>query len=91
MARYNYFGHSGRDGSAPAQRVERAGYRHRAIAENISAGQMQPEDAVAGWIKSPTHCANLMNPVYTEMGVAFAVNARSEMGVYWTQAFGTPR
>jgi uncharacterized protein YkwD len=25
------------------------------------------------------------------MGVAFAIDRRSEMGVYWTQAFGTPR
>ncbi len=91
MARYDYFSHDGRDGSAPAQRVERAGYRYRATAENIAAGQMNPEDAMAGWIKSPSHCANLMNPVYTEMGAAFAINARSEMGVYWTQAFGTPR
>ena len=52
---------------------------------------MNPEDAVAGWIRSPGHCANLMNPRYTDMGAAFAVNARSELGVYWTQAFGTPR
>ena len=52
---------------------------------------MKPEDAVAGWIKSPQHCANLMNPAYTEMGAGFAVNAGSEMGVYWTQAFGTRR
>ena len=51
---------------------------------------MKPEDAVAGWIKNPGHCANLMNPAFTEMGVAFAVDPRSEMGVYWTQAFGTP-
>ena len=91
MARYNYFSHSGRDGSDPAQRVERAGYRYRSIGENIAAGQMKPEDAVAGWIKSPEHCANLMNPAFTEMGVAFAVDPRSEMGVYWTQAFGMPR
>jgi uncharacterized protein YkwD len=91
MARYNYFSHGGRDGSDPAQRVERAGYRYRATGENIAAGQMHAEDAVAGWIKSPAHCANLMNPVYTEMGVAYAVDAGSDMGVYWTQAFGTPR
>jgi uncharacterized protein YkwD len=92
MARYNYFSHSGRDGSDPGQRVERAGYYYRSTGENIAAGgQMKPEDAVAGWIKSPGHCANLMNPVFTEMGVAFAVDPRSEMGVYWTQAFGTPR
>jgi uncharacterized protein YkwD len=91
MARYNYFSHSGRDGSDPAQRVERAGYRYRATGENIAGGQMKPEDAVAGWIKSPEHCANLMNPAFTEMGAAFAVDPKSEMGVYWTQAFGTPR
>ena len=28
MARNNYFSHSGRDGSNPAQRVARAGYRY---------------------------------------------------------------
>ena len=60
--------------------------------ENIAAGsQMTPETAVAGWIRSPGHCANLMNPGFSEMGAAFAVDARSEMGVYWTQAFGAPR
>jgi uncharacterized protein YkwD len=91
MARNNYFSHGGRDGSNPAQRVERAGYRYRATGENIAAGQMNPEEAVAGWIKSPPHCANLMNPVFTEMGVAFAIDRKSEMGVYWAQAFGTPR
>ena len=92
MARYNYFSHSGRDGSDPAQRVERAGYQYRATGENIAAGtQMQADEAVAGWIRSPGHCANLMNPAYTEMGVAFAINAASEMGIYWAQAFGTPR
>ena len=92
MARYNYFSHSGRDGSDPGQRVERAGYSFRSTGENIAAGtQMDPEDAVAGCIKSPGHCANLMDPAYTDMGAAFAVNPRSEMRVYWTQAFGTPR
>jgi uncharacterized protein YkwD len=91
MARNNYFSHSSRDGTTPAQRVERAGYRYRTTGENIAAGQTQPEAAVAGWIKSPGHCANLMNPAFTEMGTAYAVNAKSAMGVYWTQAFGAPR
>jgi len=91
MARYSYLSHSGRDGSDPSQRVARAGYDYRATGENIAAGQMQPEDAVAGWIGSPVHCANLMNPAFSEMGAAYAIDARSEMGVYWTQAFGTPR
>ena len=91
MARNNYFSHNARDGSGPGQRVERSGYKWRITAENIAADQSKPEDAVAGWIKSPGHCANLMSPAFTEMGVAFAVDRRSEMGVYWSQAFAAPR
>lgn len=91
MARFDYFSHSGRDGSTPPQRVARAGYSYQATGENIAGGQMNPEEAVAGWIKSPTHCANLMNPLFTEMGVAFTVDRKSKMGVYWAQEFGTPR
>ena len=52
---------------------------------------MTPEIAVAGWIKSPAHCANLMHPDYIEMGAAFAVDPRSDFGVYWAQNFGAPR
>lgn len=91
MAANNYFSHGGRDGSTSAQRVARAGYRYWITGENIAAGQLSPEEAVAGWIKSPTHCANLMNPMFTEMGAAFSVNATSNMGVYWVQLFGAPR
>lgn len=91
MARNNYFSHEARDGTNPAQRVTRTGYRYRTTGENIAAGQMAPEAAVAGWIKSPPHCANLMNGAFTEMGVAFAINPNSEMGVYWAQEFGTQR
>ena len=90
MADNNYFSHTGRDGASPAQRVTRAGYRYRMTGENIAAGQMTPEEAVAGWVRSPGHCANLMNGGYSEMAVAHAVNARSDMGVYWVQQFGTP-
>ena len=90
MARNNYFSHNSRDGSEPWQRVERAGYRFSSTGENIAGGQQSAEEAVAGWIKSPGHCANLMNPEFTDMGAALAVNRRSRLGMYWTQEFGTP-
>lgn len=90
MAANNYFSHTGRDGSTSAQRVTRAGYRYRMTGENIAAGQLSPDDAVSGWLKSPTHCANLMNSLFTEMGVASAVSAASTMGAYWVQVFGRP-
>ena len=90
MAERDYFSHTAKDGSTPAQRVERAGYAYRTTGENIAGGQLTPEEAVAGWIRSPGHCANLMNPGYREMAVAYAVNARTRLGVYWVQQFGTP-
>jgi uncharacterized protein YkwD len=91
MARNNYFDHVGRDGSQPSDRATRAGYRWRMVGENIAAGQTTPQAAVAGWIKSPGHCVNLMRPEYTEMGIAFAVNKATEPGIYWAQLFGLPR
>ena len=91
MAAHSYFSHDGRDGSKPADRAMRAGYVWRAVGENIAAGQTSAEAAMQGWIDSPPHCANLMSPQFTEMGVAYAVNLQSTMGIYWAQLFGTPR
>jgi uncharacterized protein YkwD len=91
MAQYNFFDHvNPRDGTHSWERVERAGYNYRSTGENIAAGYRSAEEAVAGWIKSPGHCANLMNPEFTDMGAALAVNRRSKMGLYWTQEFGAP-
>ncbi len=91
MAGNGFFGHDGSDGSTVMVRATRAGYAGRAIGENVAAGQATPEAAVDGWVKSPPHCANLMNAVFTEMGIAFVVNPASPTGIYWTQVFGTPR
>src|SRR5947209_7111785 len=91
MATYGYMDHTGRDGSSPEERITRSGYRWRETGENLASGIMRPEDAVAGWLRSPEHCANLMDPAFRHMGVAYAVNPRLEAGVYWAQEFGAPR
>jgi uncharacterized protein YkwD len=91
MATHNYFAHTGRDGSTPAQRATRAGYRWRAIGENIAAGPATAEIVVRGWLDSPEHCSNLMSPRYTAMGIAYSVNPASKQAIYWVQMFGAPR
>jgi uncharacterized protein YkwD len=90
MARHGSLSHSGSDGSTPAERATRAGYQWKLVGENIAAGQPTPEQVVAEWLESPGHCSNIMDPAYAEMGVAFAYEAQSEKGVYWSQVFGTP-
>lgn len=90
MANDNFFAHRDPDGDLPADRAWDAGYRGRQVGENIAAGQGSASKAMAGWLASPGHCANLMNPMFTQVGAAFAENARSDRGVYWTMVFGAP-
>jgi len=92
MATKRYFNHQAGDGSQVSQRASRAGYTWRRIGENIAFGQRTPQDAVASWLDSPGHCANIMNPGFTEMGAAYGLTPERQAGViYWTQVFGTPR
>jgi uncharacterized protein YkwD len=90
MARYGYMDHTGRDGSSPQQRISAAGYSWVEAGENLASGVMNADAVVDGWLHSPGHCANLMEPAYTEMGVAFAVNPHDEAGVYWALELGRP-
>jgi uncharacterized protein YkwD len=46
---------------------------------------------MAGGLASPGHCANLMSPKFTEMGIAWVVDPQSQSGVYWAQDFATPK
>lgn len=91
MAARNYFSHRGKGGSLAGERATREGYRWRGIGENIAAGLGSAQQVVAGWLASPLHCVNIMNPEFTEMGAAYAVNPQSDAAIYWTQVFGTPR
>lgn len=91
MARHSFLEHKGSDGSAVADRVSRERYDWRSVGENIASGQTTPEEVVTGWLRSPGHCENIMESRFTEMGVAFAVDGKSDAGVYWAQVFGRSR
>ncbi|MGJ7514959.1 CAP domain-containing protein [Pseudomonas baetica] len=88
MANNNYFDHKDRDGRTPGDRAELAGYDFQQIGEIIAAGQDSVRKVVDGWLTSPGHCANLMNPQFRDMGGAYAVDPKSDAGIYWTVMFG---
>jgi uncharacterized protein YkwD len=90
MARKNFFDHRGSDGSQPRDRVQRSGYKSQLTGENIALGPESAEDVVAGWLKSPGHCANIMEPRFQHIGVGVATG-RGRGKIYWVQAFGAPR
>ena len=92
MAALRYLSHTSRDGRAVSDRAMAAGYRWRSVGENIAQGQESATDVVAGWLSSPGHCANIMNPAFTEMGAAYAIHGAGRSArAYWAQVFGRPR
>lgn len=90
MANQSFLDHKDRDGRMPGDRAELAGYAGQQIGENIAAGQDTPRKVVDGWLASPGHCANLMNPQFSELGAGYAVDPKSDAGIYWTAMFGAP-
>ena len=92
MAAHDTFDHRGRDGSTPAMRVDRAGFRdHRIVGENIAAGAMTPAEVTQGWLASPAHCENIMDARFTFIGIAYAENLHTRSAVFWTQDFAAHR
>jgi uncharacterized protein YkwD len=90
MAQRGFFDHVNPDGEDPFDRMERTGFRFSLAGENIAAGQRSPEEVMAGWMASPGHCANIMEPGFTHFGVGLYVDANSDLGLFWTQTFATP-
>lgn len=90
MANGNFFSHLGSDGRTPGDRAELAGYDGAQTGENIAAALDTPRKVLDGWLASPGHCANLMNPRFSELGAAYAVDPQSDGGIYWTALFGAP-
>jgi uncharacterized protein YkwD len=90
MAINNYFEHQDLSGRTPADRVRAVGYREKLVGENIAFGPRTAEEVVQGWMDSPGHCENIMDPRFAEMGIAFAAG-HAKRGLYWVQVFAAPR
>jgi uncharacterized protein YkwD len=89
MARRSYFEHRSPEGVLPKARVQRTGYRPALTGENIAFGPDSAEEVVAGWLSSPGHCANIMDPRFSETGVAVA-QGRKRGHFYWVQVLARP-
>jgi len=91
MAEHHYFEHADRAGQTPADRVRATGYREKLVGENIAYGPQTVDEAVQGWLHSPDHCENLMDPRFVQMGLAFAAGRGAQHGLYWVQVLAQPR
>ena len=88
----NEVGHYGSDGRDPGQRMIAAGYDLSWWGENLATGQGSVKEAIDWWMGSPGHCANIMNPVFKDVGMA-CVNGTSSntWRTYFTLDLAAPR
>jgi uncharacterized protein YkwD len=91
MATNNYFEHEDLHGKSPSDRVRATGYQEKLVGENIAYGPKSVDEVVQGWLDSPGHCENIMDPRFVEMGIGYATSHDSKHALYWVQVLATPR
>ncbi|MBU1175929.1 MAG: CAP domain-containing protein [Alphaproteobacteria bacterium] len=74
-------------GESLRSRVSAAGY-HEAVAENLAGGQTTLEDAIAGWLESPSHRRAMLHPYFTEVGFAVVSRPETRWKVFWATIYG---
>lgn len=72
----------------PTVRAEVAGYAWNQLGENLALGYSSASSAVAAWMQSPGHRANILAHGYSETGVVLAPDASGRL--IFVQTFGAP-
>ena len=92
MSRFDFFSHTGADGSTLQDRAETHGLDYRSIAENLhqSRGYDDPVPvAIYDWMKSRGHRKSMLNDEYTHTGVGVAIDRDGR--AFFTQLFMLPK
>jgi uncharacterized protein YkwD len=81
--------HAGANGSDAGVRISWVGYRWRTWGENVAAGQTTADQVMGAWMASAGHRANILNPAFTDIGIAAVQGADGV--IYWTMDLAAPR
>lgn len=84
MADNGYFSHTSPTYGSPFDMMRQFGISFSYAGENIAKGYTSTAAVMQGWMNSPGHKANILNPNYTKLGVGNA-------GSVWVQVFINPR
>lgn len=85
MLANNFFSHTGSNGSSVGDRATAAGYNWRTIGENIARGYADEAGALDGWVNSPGHQENNVNPNFEDFALARAGSGSNQ---YWVLVLG---
>jgi hypothetical protein len=91
MLAKQYFAHTSPSGTTPWAWIRQAGYAYSISGENLAVHYTTAEGTFAGWLASPSHRANIVNPKFTEIGVGIAEGVfEGHPSIVVVQMFGKP-
>lgn len=70
MISKKYYRHTDTTETPPWSFFRQAGYQYQLAGENLSFAINTPWQVLRGWMESPSHNEQLLNPRYTDMGIA---------------------
>lgn len=70
MALKSYFGHTSPEGITPWYWIAKAGYEFIYAGENLGMNYADSKELENAWLDSPKHRENILNPHFTEVGIA---------------------
>lgn len=91
MVKNGYFAHNSPTGVTPWYWISKAGYQYLYAGENLAVDFAESDTVNAAWMNSSTHRANILNPNYTEIGIATARGIyQGRETTFVVQMFGRP-
>jgi hypothetical protein len=91
MATNNYFAHTSPSGLSPWYWFEQVGYGFTYAGENLAVNFSDSQDVTNAWMNSTEHRENILNPNFTQIGMATATGTyEGHPAVYVVEEFGTP-
>ena len=85
MDELGYFDHKSPVYGSPSEMAKAFGITDRGCGENL-AFSSTPESVMDAWMSSEGHRANILNPIYTQIGIACHINSNSN-SLDWAQEF----
>jgi len=70
MLARDYWSHTSPTGETPWDFITQAGYSYINAGENLARGFTNVDVVLQAWLNSPTHRANVLNDLYTDVGFA---------------------
>ncbi len=92
MARLGYFAHASPDGSAPWKFFKAVNYPYTYAGENLALNFATSKQVHEGWLNSPKHRDNIIDPKFKEIGISVVPSEYKEKPVLFVvQHFGLPQ